>query len=113
MAGTVYTITCVCGRVHSITCPGGGLGAGESPGTPGEKPASGSSPIPFPRVPSGPIQGYYVSLVDALPPDFFSRGSRTGPLVVHLDVEPLLRRAAEAGRHVILSHGSTVIEANE
>jgi hypothetical protein len=82
------------------------MGPDEPPGTPsGDKPGLGSSPIPFPRVPSGPIQAYYISLADHLPPDFFSRGPRSDARVVHLDVEPLLQMAAEAGRHVIVSHG--------
>jgi hypothetical protein len=100
MPGTTYTITCPCGNVHTVTCPGGGLGA-----SPPAQPT-----YPRPRVPSGPLQAYRISLMDALPPDVFQRGGPTDPVLVHLDAGALYTRAELSGRHVILSHGGTVTQ---
>lgn len=102
MSGPTYTITCSCGNVHTVTCPGGGT-SGPPPIQP--------TPFPQPRVPLGPLAGYRVSLMDALPADVFTRGG-TDPVVVHLDASTLFQTASAAGRHVIVSHGATVMQAH-
>jgi hypothetical protein len=54
-----------------------------------------------------------VSVLNALPPDFLSHDWTKDAVLVHLDLEPLLQKASEAGRHVIVTHGSTVAKLDE
>ena len=99
MAGATYVVTCGCGRTHTITCP--------SP----EESRSGEYPVP--HVPSGPYQGYRLSVLDALPKDFLSRNTAREAVVVHLDIDPLIKMATEAGRHVIVTQGGSVAKLRE